>query len=384
MEALSGLLKKDFYSKKSTSISINKITGAIENTKFQGVDFEKVLMEYFKEDLISKKEERSIYNNIREEYFNSILQNYANTRAEEWLSFVIKSRENPYKTIMQKYDGNREELKIDLNLLIKAVNSLSFSKKNPIRLAIFSSKTSRNPHTFDMNRELGKLLIYPIAYFLNTKHPANAEEKAELLYRAGIINDEISNYTMASFLLAYRNAVVHEGWKGFYDSGEPMQISLWNLSMVDKIISPSRRVYIFENPTVFSEVLSSTGDIKPSLMCTYGQIKLASLILLDKLFENLDYIYYSGDFDPEGLLIADKLKERYGEKLILWRYKEEDYNMIKSKEKLELPRLRKLNRIKDNTLKTLAAHIDKEGRAAYQELLMEKYIEDIRGFEGDE
>ena len=352
-EALSGLLKKDYYSKKSTTISIDKITSSLENTKFQGADFEQALMEYFKEDLISKKKERSIYNNTREEYFNSILQNYINTRAGEWLSFVLESRGNPYKTLMQKYDTDKEGLKTSLNLLLKAINFLTFSEKNPIRLALFSSMTSRNPHSFDINSELGKLLLYPIAYFLKTKHPSNAEEKAELLYEAGIINDEISNYTMASFLLAYWNGRIHPGWQGFYDSGEPMQISLWNLSMVDKIISPRRRVYIFENQTVFSEVLSSTGDIRPSLMCTYGQIKLASLILLDKLLENLDNIYYSGDFDPEGLQIADKLKERYGEKLILWRYTIEDYNMIKSAKKLELPRLRKLSSIKDITLKQL-------------------------------
>lgn len=228
-----------------------------------------------------------------------------------------------------------------------------------------------------MNRDLGKLLLYSIAYFLDADYPTNAEEKAELLYNAGIINDEISNYTMASSVLAYRDGKVHAGWRGFYDSGEPMQISLWNLSMVDSLRSPNGRVYVFENPTVFSEVLYNTVDIKPSLVCTYGQIKLASLILLDKLKDNVDYIYYSGDFDPEGLLIADKLKERYGEKLTLWRYTIKDYNSIKSDDQLELSRMKKLSKLRDNTLKSLAAIIANEGRPAYQELLTLKYIEDI-------
>lgn len=31
-------------------------------------------------------------------------------------------------------------------------------------------------------------------------------------------------------------------------------------------------------------------------------------MLLDKI-ENLKEIYYAGDFDPEGLLIADKIKK---------------------------------------------------------------------------
>ena len=34
-------------------------------------------------------------------------------------------------------------------------------------------------------------------------------------------------------------------------------------------------------------------------------------------------LYYSGDFDPEGLLIARDIKIRYGEKAVLWNYKSE-------------------------------------------------------------
>lgn len=38
---------------------------------------ENVQMLYFNENLISKKEERAIYSNEREEYFKSILSEYA-------------------------------------------------------------------------------------------------------------------------------------------------------------------------------------------------------------------------------------------------------------------------------------------------------------------
>ncbi len=90
----------------------------------------------------------------------------------------------------------------------------------------------------------------------------------------------------------------------FFNAYEPLQVSLWNLSKVDKIISKRNKVFVFENPTVFSEVLYRSSKEKPSIICTYGQVKLASLILLDNLVENGTHIYYSGDFDPEGLIIA--------------------------------------------------------------------------------
>lgn len=46
------------------------------------------------------------------------------------------------------------------------------------------------------------------------------------------------------------------------------------------------------------------------IVCTYGQINLAWLVLLDLINQSIQTIYYSGDCDPEGILIADKLKNR--------------------------------------------------------------------------
>lgn len=379
-EALSGLFKKDYYSRKSASIKVEKLVKALEDTRFSGVDFERVLMGYFGEELISKRKEREIYELERNNFFDEILYSFQGTRSWKWLKSILESRDNSYRMILQKYDRERENLKEALILTMKALNELTFNERNATRLALFSSKISRNPHTFDMDRDCGRLLMYGISYFLGVQYPKGAEDKAEALYSAGIIADEISNYTTISGLLAYRNGEVHRGWEGFYSLGEPLQVSLWNLSEIDYILSPSRKIFVFENPTVFSEVLYSTRDKRPPLACTYGQIKLASLVLLDRIIDNVDYIYYSGDFDPEGLLIADRLKKRYGEKLVLWRYSIEDYEGIKSNEVLEEIRLKKLDNLKSPELKTLGEHIRNKGLAAYQELLTDRYIEDINKY----
>ncbi|NLY46587.1 MAG: DUF2399 domain-containing protein [Tissierella sp.] len=91
----------------------------------------------------------------------------------------------------------------------------------------------------------------------------------------------------------------------------------------------------------------------------------------------MDYIYYSGDFDPEGLQIADKLRNRYGEKLVLWRFNIDEYESIKSTKIIEAQSIKKLEKIEDNELQDVAAHIKKIGYAAYQELLTNKYINDV-------
>jgi hypothetical protein len=106
-------------------------------------------------------------------------------------------------------------------------------------------------------------------------------------------------------------------------------------------------------------------------------LNLASLILLDKLIDNVEAIYYAGDFDPEGILIADKLSRRYGDKLRLWRYTAEDYKRIKSEKKISSIRLKQLGNVIQPELQELKEVVAKQKVAAYQELLIQEYVHDI-------
>lgn len=58
------------------------------------------------------------------------------------------------------------------------------------------------------------------------------------------------------------------------------------------------------------------------MVCGQGQqvYVVENPAVLDK-FSCDTVFWYAGDFDPEGLLIAQKLKLRYGERLNLWMYK---------------------------------------------------------------
>lgn len=384
-EALSGLLKKDYYSRKSAAIKVENIVKALEGTRFEGVDFEEVLKGCFGGNLISKKEEKSLYLEEKESLLRKVSEGFEGTRGEAWMGSLLNEKGNAYRMLSLWYERDRESMAEGLGVVLKALNILTFDTKNPMRLALFASQVTKNPHAFDAGSDCGRLLLHGICNILGTlklnfaiPYPQSAEERAELLYRAGIITDEVSNYTMLSGLIGYSKGAVHPGWKGFYEKGEPLQASLWNIAKVDRIESPAGRVFIFENPTVFSEVLSLTQDIIPPLVCTFGQVKLASLILLDRLVESGSIIYYSGDFDPEGLLIADRLKDRYRDKLFLWRYSHDDYLKAKSRETLGESRLKKLQNIKDDGLKKIAKALLKEGCAGYQELLVDSYAEDIK------
>lgn len=376
-EALTGLFRKD-YNKKNCSFKVENFIKALENTRFEGVDFQKVFQGYFGEKIMYKKEEKASYEEERSAFLEEIINKFRGTRAEAWLRYLLDTKENPYRLLCQKYEEDKEKLRNNLLLSGKAFNKLSFEKSNSMRLAVFSSNINKDPHSFDVNTELGKLLIYAIIYKLKIPYPENAEELNEVLYNSGIIRDEVSNYTLCSGLIAYNGDKEHGGWRGFYETSEPLQVSLWNISKLDKILSPRGRVYVFENPTVFSEVLYYTSEIKASLVCTFGQFKLASLILLDKLVESGSTICYSGDFDPEGISMADKLKQRYGSKTVLWRYQAEDYLKIQSNVAITASRLKKLDNIKSEELQDIAALVKGNKKGAYQELLIKDYIKNIK------
>ena len=98
-------------------------------------------------------------------------------------------------------------------------------------------------------------------------------------------------------------------------------------------------------------------------------------------WKNLDFLkenhrfWYAGDFDPEGLLIAQRLKERYGEALHFWKYEAQWYEQYLSSVRLSESRIKKLEHIYMQELQGIKEGIQKRKRAAYQEAMLEIYQE---------
>ena len=91
-------------------------------------------------------------------------------------------------------------------------------------------------------------------------------------------------------------------------------------------------------------------------------------------------IYYSGDFDPEGLLITDKILARHCSAVNVWRMSKEDYYSIKKTETINESRLKMLDRLKDKKLRELGDAIKTEKKAGYQELLICDMVKDVECF----
>lgn len=213
---------------------------------------------------------------------------------------------------------------------------------------------------------------------------SRAEYKKKLFFEAGILKDELSSDVLAYGIRAVRkDGSVHPGVEGFFRCREPVKLTLKTLGNIDRISSGKEengngpgKVYVVENPAVFSALTQKYPD--RALICGNGQLKLAVLLLMDKLKDNSEF-YYAGDFDPEGLMIAQKLKIRYGERLNLWNYKGELYRKYLSDVVLDNTRIKKLDKITIPELQEVKEAMIKKKRAAYQESMLEEYQKNIEG-----
>lgn len=370
-------IKPEFIKVNPINFTIRGFLKTFKGTEFENMDLNEVVKGYFKDGLLTEREQRDNKSRLKQEFYNEIILEFKDTGAASWLESSLENKNSGYYLISREYEKDRESLRVILKNLMTGINVLSVKENEYKRLAIFASQVTRDPHYFDSSTTGGKLLLAALAYFEEIEAPSNSEEENELLYRFGIIKDGISNYTTCSGVKAYSGQKEHLGISGFIEREEPVQLNLYNLSRIDKIQCRGDVVFVFENPTVFSEVLEATKALKPSLLCTSGQLKLASIVFLDKIKDDIKTIYYSGDFDPEGINIAWKLKKRYGDKLQLWRYDTDSYLKVKSEVKFDALRIKQIESIDSPELKQLIEAMKNYRTCGYQELLVGDYVNDI-------
>ncbi|MGL5329340.1 MAG: DUF2399 domain-containing protein, partial [Peptostreptococcaceae bacterium] len=232
----------------------------------------------------------------------------------------------------------------------------------------------KNPHFFDKNTLAGNLLVHAISYILKEEYPKKVDELNEIYYKVGLLKDEISNHTTIYGFTGYKESKEVSAITKYKDWKEPLQISMSNLLKIDSLKCENNKVFIFENPSVFNQIRLDIENI--TAICTSGQLNLSSYMILDKI-NNADEIYYAGDFDPEGIDIANRLRKRYGNKIKFMLYEKDIYDRIKSEDFIEDKRLNIIKDIDCVDLNEVIQAILKHKKPGYQELLINEYHEFI-------
>lgn len=368
---LGGFLQKDYTENQSVTISAEAFEICLSQSRFSDISLEELLDAYFGKKLTVKKEERRKKQEERDAFFAEVQSGYEDTTGGRWLQNTLKEHTTGYEILQQQYNNNPEILREILRYVFEAVKQLPRMEEKEL-LPVFAAKLTGDPHYFDAGTVAERLLFIILsACWQETKDRelSEAERKNQIFYRAGILKDDLSNDTLVYGIRAWKhNGNLHKGIEGFFWEREPARLTLRTIGTFGGVHAEREKIYLFENPAVFSVFVKKYPDC--AAICGNGQPRLATLLLLDFLKENHSF-YYHGDFDPEGLLIAQRLKERYGERLRLWNYRADWYERYLSDVNLSEVRMRKLEKVYLPELLEVKMQMQKRKRAAYQEAMLD-------------
>ena len=377
-EAIGGFLGKDYWGVCDISIPYSIWKKGIEDSRIAGSDFLLVLQIYKGENILTNKKQREIKAHKEQQDILSLKKCYENTKAGEWLTWMQKTNHKSYANIRQLLNNNKQQT---VCYIMEAMNQLPVWRQEIETIAVFASTISQDPHFFDKGIE-NTMLFQGICYIFGVEEQEiSLAEKNKLYYDAGLLKDDLSNICMIAHLNAIdRNETIHKGWEAFFERYEGWTVSLYNLQQIKRISEDIKAVYIVENPSVFRSLFlhgKKLGKKHIGFVCTNGQLNLCGYVLLDFIQKSKIPMYYAGDFDPEGVLIADKLKQRYKDDLYLWKSTVEEYHMIMSTSPISEKRLLSLQNCRTKELQALCRELEKHAYSGYQEALLPLYLEEI-------
>lgn len=408
-EELEGFFGKNFHGKKSASISAAKFRKAWESSRFGEISPEKVLEIYFDKKPEAKSEEKRLYEQMWKRILKESEEKAAGTHAAGWLRELREALEKSeksdaqvcpleiYSYLKKRYGESKDsepEIRKQVSLVVRMINMLPYWNGNVEYQAVFAAKVTGNPHAFDRGEQDSTLLAFILDWFekqnlpgkmTDTKEAGSAKEhifpalQTQKRYlQAGILKDDLSNYTAVYGIRAWKKGgEMHQGMEGYLAEEESVQVSLASLTGWGQVECRGKQLFLVENPSVFS-VLCGKWKGTRSCMCMNGQPRLSSLLLLDLLAGSGVRIYYAGDFDPEGLLIAQKLKQYYQGEFYFWHMASQDYDKAMSEKPISERRMKMLERITDSGLLPVVERMREEKRAGYQEKLINLYTGENR------
>lgn len=347
-------------------------TGYAEFTLLQ------LLEEVFQEPLLSKKEEAEKILKLENEFLD--LLKLEIPEAVWWIDW-IRAKSPDTRWIWALY---RQDAQLLANMIKKVFDAFMALPINGgfERLPFFAQRTTGNPHYFDISETGGRLLLHCLTVNKKTiEEPEflfqkSNEEINDLLADYGLLRDDLWNFVTVQGLLASDRRRIHPVWQAAVETNTVMNIPMKELSKINGVWPVTgKQVWIVENSSVASTIMDSVPHA--SVICTHGQLRAAGWRLLDMLAEDEVKFYYSGDIDPEGVVIADRLRRRYQDKLVFWRMDQAAYEASLSNEEFT-ERISKLDSVSSQELENLVQMMKERKVAGYQEALVEELIRDIQ------
>lgn len=361
---------------KKRRITLLQFEKQLKKYKFDDLDLRQLLELYFGESLISNSQRQEQQALELRSYLNHLKMNYSS--AEIWLDYLEGKSSDSY-WIYRLMEESYDDFESYVDILDRVLQNIP---EKPVRLPVFAQQMTGNPHAFDRNQNLGRLLIHVLtvreARYDHEKvvMPTTSEGINELLLTYNILRDDIANYVTVANLMADTDSPKKEFWKIACDTRVVQNVPIRELIHLDSLYPSNHKkdVWIVENSGVFSSILDAVPEAP--LICTHGQFKLASWKCFDLLVKNGIRLHYSSDLDPEGIGMAQRLLNRYPDFVELWEMTEYSYaKSVSNGDSLSEARLKKLNAITNQELLAIKHEMNQNKAPGYQEALLDDMIE---------
>lgn len=349
---ISNLLGKKINKGDSLKTSFKEITKKINEGKYNGFDWLELFYVYFDEKVITNLEKSTNRKQNEFAFYKELYEKNKERKYIEVVKKILDQDETINRIAKQKYNKDKNNLQMEFNNILLLLDNIPLV---PTSLAVYSSLTG-NPHYLDFNKSTSTLFLRILSKIKNIEYEDKIEVKISILSEINVYTDPISNYVITYKLTG--NKILNKLNK----NNVVVNLNLLNINKINKVSTDNKRVYVFENPSM----LTSLMDLNDAIIITSGIPNISLYTLLQKLDESSVKIYYNGDFDPEGLLIAEKLKLRFPS-VEMMCYDVIDYNKSKSKEKISNSRLKKLDNINLKELNRIKQELLENKTSAYQE-----------------
>ena len=342
--------------------SFAKIEKKLKETKYSDFTWDELFKNYFEKQIVTKKEKSEMFKKEETLFYQRILKQTPE-ELKSWFETIIQSKNEISQIFLRKYKKNKQSFETELLNLLKIISKTK--ENNPTSLTILAS-TSSNPHFLDLGTSTSNLFFKLTANYYKKKEPKTTIEKIKFLSDLNVYIDTLSN-----FVIIYNFKSDSELINTFTKEKQPLNLNLNNILTIGKIDTDLKKVLVFENPSM----LPVFAKYNIPIIISYGNPNFAFYKVIEKLIETKNQIYYNGDFDPEGLVIAANICEKFPQ-IKLFCYQKEDYFNSKSKNLVSESRLKKLDNIKLPELKQIKELLKKEKSSAYQE----KNIQNIENY----
>ncbi|ACM59400.1 uncharacterized protein (TIGR02679 family) [Caldicellulosiruptor bescii] len=341
-----------------------------QDTKFSGLDFKSILSAVLRKEVITKKEEKELKSGRILKFFKSLSAHFEGDENAAEVLNAFKENFKSFESFYKKY--SQEEF---LEIMKKVIEAILKKPQSPETLAIFATRVTGNPHFFDDEQDAGKIFLKLLSIINGREFPQNAEEKSELLFGNNILIDELSNWCLLYNIGGYiEDGKEDEGLKYFSNQKKPIILPLYTIKDYKGFFAYSNKLVVVENPAVFSAIVQRVPAI--SAVCTNGHLRLSSKIIIGSIAKTNISLLYSGDFDPEGLLIADRVIQNFGAMPLCMD--EVHYFLALSENKIDERRLEMLKNVKSAQLQSVCKKMKELQLAGYQERIVDRIVEKLK------